>query len=95
MNHRRIAALLGAVAIAVVAGGAGPAFASIPDSKTGVYMGASARARGSAREMGHAGRHRLRVPGAHGRWAASFLFFGCCLLRFLRFGERWRCPGSV
>src|SRR5215472_11248383 len=40
MNQRRIAALLGApVVIAVVAGGAGLALASIPDSNTGVITG--------------------------------------------------------
>jgi hypothetical protein len=39
MNQRHIAALLGGVAIAVVAGGAGLASASIPDSRTGVITG--------------------------------------------------------
>src|SRR5215467_13826507 len=40
MNQRRIAALLGVpVVIAVVAGGAGLALASIPDSNTGVITG--------------------------------------------------------
>jgi hypothetical protein len=49
MNQRHIAALLGAVAIAVLSGGAGLAAASIPNSGTGVITGCYQMAYGSLR----------------------------------------------
>jgi hypothetical protein len=49
MNQRHIAALVGAVAIAVVSGGAGLASASIPDSGTGVITGCYQMVYGSLR----------------------------------------------
>jgi hypothetical protein len=49
VNHRRIAALLGAVGVAVVAGGAGLASASIPDSGTGIITGCYQMVYGSLR----------------------------------------------